>query len=142
MQKTKFDTVKELKPVWHLIDAKDQVLGRLAQQVAGLLNGKTSAHFSPNQYSQAKVVVINSDKIVVTGKKLDDKQYIWHTGFPKGLRFQSLKDAMAKDSTRVIERAVKGMLPKNRLQKKKMAGLFVFKDENHTHQANFGKADK
>lgn len=142
MQKTKFDTVKELKPVWHLIDAKDQVLGRLAEQVAVLLNGKTSAHFSPNQYSQAKVVVINSDKIVVTGKKLDDKQYIWHTGFPKGLRFQSLKDAMAKDSTKVIERAVKGMLPKNRLQKKKMAGLFVFKDASHSHQANFGKAGK
>ncbi len=142
MQKTKFDTVKELKPAWHLLDAKDQVLGRFARQIADLLNNKNSAHFSPNQYGQTKIVVVNSDKISVTGKKLTDKEYIWHTGFPKGLRFQSLKDALAKDSTRVIERAVKGMLPKNRLQKKKMAGLFVYKDENHKHSANFGKSDK
>ncbi|MFH1295520.1 MAG: 50S ribosomal protein L13 [bacterium] len=139
MQKTKFDTVKEIQPTWHLFDARDQVLGRLAQKIADALNGKQSAHFSPNQYSQNKVVVINSDQIVVTGKKMTDKIYYWHTGFPKGLRSMKLKDALAKDSTKVIEKAVKGMLPKNRLQKRKMAGLFVYKDANHKHQANFGK---
>lgn len=142
MQRTKFDTVKEIAPKWHLIDAKDQILGRMAQKVADLLNGKNSAHFSPNQYSQNKVVVINSDEIRVTGKKLTDKTYIWHTGFPKGLRSQALKDAMAKDSTKVIESAVKGMLPKNRLQKKKMAGLYVYKSSEHKHNANFGKEKK
>ncbi|MFA5776520.1 MAG: 50S ribosomal protein L13 [Patescibacteria group bacterium] len=142
MQKTKFDTVKEIQPKWHLIDAKDKILGHLAEEASNFLNGKLNAHFSPNQYAQDKVVIINSDQVRVTGKKLEDKKYIWHTGFPKGLRSQSLKEVMAKDSTKVIESAVKGMLPKNRLQKKKMAGLFVFKDENHTHQANFGKANK
>jgi len=142
MQKTKFDTIKEVKPSWHLVDAKDQVLGRVAQKVADILNGKHSAHFSPNQYSQDKVVVTNSDKVLVTGKKLTDKEYIWHTGFPKGLKFQSLKDALSKDSTKVIERAVKGMLPKNRLQKEKMAGLFVYRGEDHKHKANFGKETK
>lgn len=142
MQKTKFDTIKEATPKWHLIDAKDQILGRVAQKIADILNGKNDAHFSPNQYLQDKVVVINSDKVAVTGRKLTDKTYIWHTGFPKGLRSQSLKEVLLKDSTKVVERAVKGMLPKNRLQKKKMAGLFVYKDENHKHSANFGKADK
>lgn len=142
MQKTKFDTVKEIKPNWHLIDAKDRVLGKVAQKIADILNGKHSAHFSPNQYGQDKVVVINSDKVLVTGRKLTDKKYIWHTGFPKGLRSQSLKDALSKDSTKVIEAAVKGMLPKNRLQKKKMAGLFVYKNNDHKHKANFGKEVK
>ena len=139
MQRTKFDTVKEFKPQWYLIDAKDQVLGRVAQKIADILNGKKSAHFAPNQYTQNKVVVINSDKVAVTGNKMTDKHYIWHTGFPKGLRSQSLKEIMSKDSTKVIERAVKGMLPKNRLQNKKMSGLYVYKDENHKHSANFGK---
>jgi large subunit ribosomal protein L13 len=142
MQKTKFDTVTEIKPKWHLIDAKDQILGRLAKRAASALNGKSNSHYSPNQYNQDKVVVINSDKIRVTGKKLTDKRYIWHTGYPKGLRSQSLQEAMDKDSTKVVERAVKGMLPKNRLQKKKMAGLYVYKGEDHRHQANFGKGQK
>ena len=142
MQKTKFDTIKEVQPKWHLLDAKDKILGHLAEEASNMLNGKLSAHFSPNQYGQDKVVIINSDQIRVTGNKLEDKLYIHHTGFPKGLRSQSLKEIMAKDSTKVIESAVNGMLPKNRLRKKKMAGLFVFKDEKHTHQANFGKATK
>ena len=142
MQKTKFDTIKEVQPKWHLLDAKDKILGHLAEKASNILNGKLSAHFSPNQYAQDKVVIINSDQIRVTGNKLEDKKYIWHTGFPKGLRTQILKDAMVKDSTKVVESAVRGMLPKNRLRKKKMAGLFVFKDGHHTHQANFGKAGK
>ncbi|PIS22395.1 50S ribosomal protein L13 [candidate division WWE3 bacterium CG08_land_8_20_14_0_20_41_10] len=142
MQKTKFDTIKEVKPKWHLLDAKDKILGHLAEEAGNILNGKLSAHFSPNQYGQDKVVIINSNQIRVTGNKLEDKLYIHHTGFPKGLRSQSLKEVMAKDSTKVIESAVSGMLPKNRLRKKKMAGLFVFKDEKHTHQANFGKVSK
>ena len=142
MQKTKFDTIKEVQPKWHLLDAKDKILGHLAEKASNILNGKLSAHFSPNQYAQDKVVIINSDQIRVTGNKLEDKKYIWHTGFPKGLRTQNLKDAIVKDSTKVVESAVRGMLPKNRLRKKKMAGLFVFKDEHHTHQANFGKAGK
>ena len=142
MQKTKFDTIKEIKPKWHMIDAKDQILGKLARNISNILNGKKSAHFSPNQYSQDKVVVINSDLVRVTGNKMSDKKYIWHTGYPKGLRFQSLKEIMIKDSTKVIERAVKGMLPKNRLQDRKMAGLYVYKDNNHKQQANLGKVKK
>lgn len=139
MQKTKFDTIKEIKPKWYLIDAQDWILGRVAKEIADIVNGKKNAHFAPNQYMQDKVVVINSDKVLVTGKKLEDKKYIWHTGFPKGLRTQSLKEIMQKDSTKAIERAVKGMLPKNKLQKKKMAGVYVYKDENHKHAANFGR---
>ncbi len=141
MQKTKFDTIKRITPKWYLFDAKDQVLGRLATKVANVLNGKGTARFSPNQYAQNKVVIINSDKISVTGSKFETKRYFWHTGFPKGLRSQVLKDALEKDSTKVIARAVKGMLPKNRLQKKKMAGLYIYRDENHRHKANFGKAE-
>ena|GEM_PF-151886 len=140
VQKTKFDTVKEIRPKWYLLDAKAKILGRVAEEASTMLNGKLDAHFSPNQYAQVKVVIINSDLVRVTGNKLTDKLYIHHTGFPKGLRSQSLKEAMAKDSTKVIADAVSGMLPKNRLRKKKLAGLFVFKDEHHTHQANFGKS--
>ena len=75
MQKTKFDTIKDVQPKWHLLDAKDKILGHLAEEASNMLNGKLSAHFSPNQYGQDKVVIINSDQIRVTGNKLEDKLY-------------------------------------------------------------------
>ncbi len=142
MQKTKFKTISDLRPVWYLIDAKDKILGRIAVEVADKLNGKNLPGISPNQYCQSKVVVINTNQVKTTGNKLTNKVYIHHTGFPKGLRSITLGEAMQKDSTEVFRKAVKGMLPKNKLQKKKMAGLFVYKDADHEHKANFGKVAK
>lgn len=136
MQKTKFPTIEKVSPKWYLLDASGQILGRLASKAASLLNGKKNPTYSPNQYDKTKVVIINSDKVKVTGDKLDQKKYYWHTGYPKGLRVQTLREALVKDSTKVIRKAVKGMLPKNRLLKKKMASLYVYKDENHKHKAN------
>lgn len=142
MIRTKYATIKDIKPSWQLIDVSGLILGRASVRVADILNGKLNPTFSPNQYSQAKVVVINTDLIKTTGNKLTDKVYYHHTGYPKGLRSQTLKKAMEKDSTWVFRKSVEGMLPKNKLRKLKMAGLFVYKDSNHKHMANFGKVSK
>lgn len=119
---------------WHLIDIKGQTLGRAATQVASLLIGKHKPDFSAHLDSGDYVVVINSDDLVVTGKKLTDKMYYRFSGYPGGLREQSLGDKMAQDSTQVVRLAVKGMLPKNKLQDKRLARLKIFKDALHPYE--------
>lgn len=125
-----------VKQEWHFINAEGQVLGRLATEVSKLLMGKTKAIFSPNEDFGDKVVITNTDKIKVTGKKLTDKIYQWHTGFPKGLRAEALEDRLKRDSTKVVSGAIEGMLPKNKLQKVRMSNLYVYAGNEHPHKAH------
>jgi len=121
------------KSNWHLIDLSGQTLGRVATQIAGLLMGKHKAAYFPNLDQGDYVVAINSDQIKVTGKKLADKKYYRHSGYPGGLKEVTLGEQMEKDSRKVIEKAVKGMLPKNKLQEPRLRRLKVFKDASHPY---------
>lgn len=118
---------------WHLIDAKGEVLGRLASRIAYLLMGKHKKEYSPHLDMGDYVVVINSSKIKVTGKKLDQKVYFRHSGYPGGLKKVTLGKLLAKNPGRVIELAVKRMLPSNRLRTRRMRRLRVFADEKHPY---------
>src|SRR3989344_6302858 len=111
---TAFNPKKVTKTWWH-IDAKDKILGKVAVLAANKLIGKNRAEFSPNQDLGDKVVITNSSKILVTGNKLTGKIYYRHTGFPHGLRSESLQHALQRDSTYVLRKAIKGMLPRNKL---------------------------
>ena len=132
-------TVNNPNRKWHLIDLSGQTLGRISTRIAGLLIGKDKATFSPNLDDGDFVVVINSDGIKVTGKKLTDKSYYRHSGYPGGLREITLGEQIKKDSRRVIEIAVKGMLPKNKLQDPRLRRLKVFKNAVHPYAAQTGK---
>jgi large subunit ribosomal protein L13 len=141
-KKTTAVKLETLVQDWHFIDAKDRILGKVAEEIARALMGKDKAIFSNNANVGDKVVVINAEKFVVTGKKMVDKKYIWYTGFPGGLRTQSLQDKLAKNPTQVIQAAVKGMLPKNRLQKIRMANLYIYAGTEHPHTAQMTKLEK
>lgn len=130
---------KEIKRAWHLIDLSDRILGRASTEMASLLIGKHKADLSSHLDSGDYVVAINSDKIKVTGKKLSQKMYYTHSGFPGNLKETTLQEKLTKDSREVIEHAVKGMLPKNKLQDVRLGRLKVFKDANHTYQAQIKK---
>lgn len=129
---------QDIKRTWHLIDLDGMVLGRAATQIAKLLIGKgkalTGAHLDQGDY----VVAINSDKIKVTGKKLTDKIYYSHSGFPGGLKEISLEQLLAKDSRKVVEKAVKGMLPKNKHQQNRQRRLKLFTDDKHPYANELG----
>ena len=120
---------------WSLIDADGQVLGRLASKIANVLRGKDKPTYTPSVNMGDFVVVINSDKILVTGKKETDKFYHRHSGFPGGLTSVSFKDQVAKDSTKVILSAVKGMLPKGRLGRTLLTKVKVYSGAEHPHEA-------
>ncbi len=125
----------DIKREWHAIDASDKVLGRLATQIASLLMGKHKPLFSRNMDIGDFVVVINADKICVTGNKTEQKIYYRHSGYPGGFKSISLKEMMQTHPTRVIEYAVKGMLPQNRLRAKMMKRLRVYTGDTHPHLA-------
>jgi len=125
---------------WVLVDAGDQVLGRLASNVAKVIRGKHKTNFTPHVDCGDNVIVINADKIRLTGKKWDDKQYISHSGYPGGQKTISPRQLKAKSSTKLIERAVKGMLPKNRLGRKLFNNLHVYEGAEHPHDAQTPKA--
>ncbi|MFH1601975.1 MAG: 50S ribosomal protein L13 [Candidatus Shapirobacteria bacterium] len=118
---------------WHLLDAKGEILGRFASQVALLLMGKHRTSFSYHLDQGDNVVVINASRIRVTGNKLKDKLYQHYTGYPGGIKEISLKDLKEKNPKMVIEKAVWGMLPKNKLRKKRMTRLKVYKDDKHPY---------
>lgn len=119
---------------WHYIDASGKTLGRLAKDIAIILIGKDKAGFVPNQNLGDKVVVTNAEKVVVTGNKLKDKIYNWYTGFPGGLRSETLGNLMKRKPTEALIRAVRGMLPKNRLQEDRMKNLYVYEGPEHPHK--------
>ena len=120
---------------WHVIDATDVVLGRLASHVAVLLRGKHKPIFAPHVDTGDFVIVINADKLSLSGAKLEDKKAYRHSGYPGGLTAVAYKDLMAKHPERVVEKAVKGMLPKNSLGRKTMSKLKVYAGPTHPHQA-------
>lgn len=120
---------------WHLVDASEAPLGRVASVIATKLIGKDKPSYTPHVDGGDFVVVINADKIVVTGNKLEAKTYYSYSGFPSGLKSINLRDKLAKDPASVIEAAVKGMLPKNKLTPERLKRLRVFAGSEHTHEA-------
>ena len=124
---------RDIERRWHVIDAADRPLGRLATQVATLLRGKHKPAFHPSQDIGDYVVVINAAKIAVSGRKLEQKIYYRHSGYLGGLRETTLKDMLEKRPERVIERAVRGMLPKNKLGRTQYRHLRVYAGPNHPH---------
>lgn len=134
--KTYSTKASDIKREWRVIDASDKVLGRLATQVASLLMGKHKPIFSPNLDTGDFVVVINAEKIRVTGNKAKQKVYYRHSGYPGGLKGISLEKLMQTNPARVIEYAVKGMLPHNRLGAKMFRKLKVYAGDTHPHPAS------
>ena len=120
---------------WYVIDAANIPLGRVASQVAAILRGKNKTIYTPHVDTGDYVIVINSDKMVLTGNKINDKKYFHHSGYPGGIKEESDKDLMEKKSDFTLEKAVKGMLPKNSLGKKMFTKLKVYKGSEHPHQA-------
>lgn len=139
MKKTFTPTKSTLEQKWHLIDAKDVILGKLAVKVSVLLMGKNKSIYTPNINTGDKIVIINAEKVAHTGAKGINKIYYRHTGFPGGLKSQTLDELTVKKPDQVIRNAVSGMLPKNKLRKVRMANLYIYKGEEHPHKAQLGK---
>ncbi|WP_234736643.1 50S ribosomal protein L13 [Tellurirhabdus bombi] len=127
---------------WVVVDAENLVLGRLASQVAKIIRGKHKPDFTPHVDCGDNVIVINADKIKLTGKKMTDKVYVRHTGYPGGQRFTTPRELLAKHPIRIVEHAVKGMLPKNRLGRRLYTNLFVYTGGQHPHSAQQPKEVK
>ena len=125
----------EVERKWYLIDAEGKTLGRLATLVANLLRGKHKPQYTPHIDTGDFVIIINAEKIKVTGKKETDKKYYRHSGFPGGLKVTSFRELMEKDPTKAIEKAVKGMLPHNTLGQDQFNKLKVYAGSEHPHEA-------
>lgn len=140
MKKTTTPTkISEIKREWHLVDVNGKVLGRIANEIALLLAGKAKPNFIRNLDCGDYVVIINAQKVVVTGKKEDQKKYYRHSGYPGGFREETLGQLRARKPEDIIMYAVKGMLPQSKLRDRMLKRLFVFKDENHKYQDKFKK---
>lgn len=133
--KTKFAKKTDIEYKWYLVDAKDAVLGRLAVKIAVCLRGKNKAIFTPNVDTGDFVVVVNAEKVRTTGKKLDDKIYYHHSGYPGGIKAKTLRECLSGEPEKVISDAVWGMLPKNRLGRAMLKKLKVYKGSAHPHAA-------
>ena len=120
---------------WVILDAEGATLGRLASKAAFLLRGKHKVDFTPHVDCGDNVIIINAEKIVLTGKKMTDKQYVRHTGYPGGQRFATPIEVLAKKPTAVVERAIKGMLPKNKLGSQLFRNAFIYAGTEHKHEA-------
>jgi large subunit ribosomal protein L13 len=125
----------EVERRWYVVDADGQTLGRLATRIADTLRGKGKAQYTPHVDTGDFVVVVNAEKVQVTGNKLDQKRYYRHSGYPGGLRSRTLRDQLERRPTEVIRTAVKGMLPKNRLARKQLNKLKVYAGPDHPHEA-------
>lgn len=120
---------------WYVVDATDKVLGRLASEIAAILRGKHKPEFSPYMDAGDYIIVVNAEKIALTGNKLDQKKYRYHSGYPGGLKEKSYRDIMKNNPEKAMELAVKGMLPKNSLGRAMYKKLFVYAGPNHNHTA-------
>lgn len=134
MKKTYFANKKDIKRSWYIVDAKDQILGRLAARVATILRGKHKPIYTPHIDSGDGVIVINASGIRVTGKKLQEKLYRRHSGYPGGLREIKLETMLEKNPTTVIKLAVRRMLPQGPLARDSIKKLKVYPSEKHPHQ--------
>ena len=139
MQKTYVPKSGDITHEWKLVDANGKNLGRLATQIATILLGKDKPTFTPGVDTGDYVVVVNTERITVTGKKLDDKYYYRHSGYPGGLKTINLRDQLAKYPDRVIRQAVWGMLPHNRYGRKLIKKLKIYAGPDHPHNAQHPK---
>ncbi|MFP3853482.1 MAG: 50S ribosomal protein L13 [Anaerolineales bacterium] len=135
MQKTYHAKPEDIERAWHLVDAKGKNLGRLASRVARLLLGKDKPEFTPGVDVGDYVIVINASDVEVTGNKLDDKRYYRHSGYPGGLKSLTMRQQLDQRPEYVIERAVWGMIPRNRYGRKVIKKLKVYPNADHPHQA-------
>ncbi len=126
---------QDIEQKWYLIDCSDQTLGRLSVKVANILRGKNKPEFTPNSDVGDFVVLVNAKNLKVTGSKREDKIYYRHTGYPGGIKQINFKDLLEKDPEKVIRLAVKGMLPKNKLNRQIIKKLKVYAGEEHPHEA-------
>ncbi|HIT48186.1 MAG TPA: 50S ribosomal protein L13 [Candidatus Coprenecus stercoripullorum] len=137
--KTVSATPSMIEKEWVVVDATNQIVGRLASRVAVMLRGKHKASFTPNMDCGDNVIVINAEKVRFTGKKLTDKVYVRHTGYPGGQRFATPKELLVRKPEAVVREAVRRMLPKNRLGAKIYGNLYVYAGADHKHQAQSPK---
>jgi len=129
----------EIAREWYLVDAEGQTLGRLATRIADRLRGKGKPQYTPHVDTGDFVVVVNAEKIAVTGNKLDDKRYYRHSGYPGGLRERTLREQLERRPTEVLRKAVKGMLPRNRLARQQITKLKIYAGPDHPHEAQAPK---
>jgi large subunit ribosomal protein L13 len=120
---------------WYVVDAEGQTLGRLATRIADTLRGKDKPQYTPHVDTGDFVIVVNAEKIAVTGKKLDEKRYYRHSGYPGGLRSRTLREQLDRQPTEVLRKAVKGMLPRNRLARTQITKLKIYAGPEHPHSA-------
>ncbi|WP_126969611.1 50S ribosomal protein L13 [Gynurincola endophyticus] len=132
---TKHANAATVKRNWYVVDGTNQTVGRMCAKIAAVLRGKNKAYYSPHVDCGDYVIVINADKVVFTGNKMDQKEYLTFSGYPGGQKGEIAKDLLKRRPEVVIERAVKGMLPKNRLGRKVYKKLFVYAGDQHEHTA-------
>ena len=135
MSKTPLPTQDTLEQKWYVVDAADQRLGRLATEIAMILRGKKKPTYTPHMDTGDFVIVVNADKVIVTGKKSEQKLYRRHSGRPGGMKVETFNQLKARIPERIIEKAVKGMLPKNALGRKLFTKLKVYTGADHPHQS-------
>ncbi len=133
--KTQFAKKTDIERKWYLVDAKDAVLGRLATKIATYLRGKNKPVFTPNVDTGDFIIVVNAEKVNLTGKKLDDKVYYHHSGYPGGIKAETARKRLSEKPEEVIIDAVWGMLPKNRLGRAMLKKLKVYRGSEHPHTA-------
>jgi large subunit ribosomal protein L13 len=129
----------EIARDWYVVDAEGQTLGRLATQIADTLRGKGKPQYTPHVDTGDFVVVVNAEKIMVTGQKLDQKRYYRHSGYPGGLHSRTLREQLDRRPTEVLRKAVKGMLPRNRLARRQLTKLKIYSGPEHPHAAQSPK---
>ena len=139
IQKTFVAKPADIEREWYVVDATDLTLGRLATQIASVLRGKHKPEYTPYEDVGDFVVVVNAEKVQVTGRKLDQKMYYHHTGYPGGIKSITLRKQLQKHPERVIEHAVKGMLPRGPLGRRQFKKLKVYAGSEHPHQAQLPK---
>lgn len=146
MKDLKYRTISANKETvnkeWLLVDAEDEVLGRLASKVAKMLRGKNKANFTPHVDCGDHIIVINAEKIKFTGNKMTDKLYVRHSGYPGGQRFRTPEEVLKKKPEFIVEHAIKGMLPKNKLGRQIFGNLYVYTGKEHPHEAQKPKEIK
>jgi len=138
--KTYVARAEDIEREWFLVNAEGKTLGRLASEIAQVLRGKHKPLYTPHLDCGDYVVVVNAEKVLVTGRKLDQKMYYHHTGYPGGIRSISLRNQLQKHPERVLQAAVRGMLPRNRLGHKMLRKLKVYAGDSHPHQAQRPKS--
>ena len=139
---TKHANAATVKHGWYIVDGTNQTVGRIASKIAAVLRGKNKAYYTPHVDCGDYVIIINAEKVVLTGNKFHDKQYLNYSGYPGGKKEEAAEDLIKRRPEVIMERAVKGMLPKNRLGRKMVKKLFVYAGDKHPHTAQQPKEFK